>query len=84
MEKKPGKRGFLDSRMNTLLRERLRESFVMPKKGESAHKGVGKVVFNSEIESGNLVLAARASDNEYDLYLRIDTNTHGHQNWFHF
>lgn len=24
------------------------------------------------------------SPNEYDLYIRIDTNTHGHQNWYSF
>ena len=44
----------------------------------------GKIVFSDDIETGNLEIVSEIKPNEFDLYLRIDTNTHGHQNWFYF
>lgn len=29
-------------------------------------------------------VAVRVSENEYDLFMRIDTNTRGHAQWFNF
>ncbi len=40
--------------------------------------------FDSDFESGNLDLAATKSPNEYDLFMRTDSNTRGHHQWFFF
>ena len=44
----------------------------------------GTLQFNSDFESGNLDAAVQRSDNEFDLFMRVDSNTRGHTNWFHF
>jgi hypothetical protein len=36
------------------------------------------LVFESRFESGNLQIASKLSDNEYDLILQNDINTKGH------
>lgn len=43
-----------------------------------------EMIFNSNFESGNLDMVVKIGDNEYDLFLRVDTNTRGYFNWFHF
>jgi len=40
--------------------------------------------FNSNFESGNLDMVVKAAPLTYDLFLRVDTNTKGHFNWFYF
>ncbi len=40
--------------------------------------------FDSDFESGNLDIAVKISDTQYDLFMRVDTNTRGHTNWFYF
>jgi hypothetical protein len=40
--------------------------------------------FDSVFESGNLALALKVSDNEYNLLLQNDINTNGHTQWFYF
>lgn len=40
--------------------------------------------FDSFFESGNLDLVVRAGEEEYNLFLRPDTNTCGHMQWFYF
>lgn len=40
--------------------------------------------FDSFFESGNLDLVVRAAEDEYNLFLRPDTNTCGHMQWFYF
>lgn len=78
-------KNFLSYRLNSLLKERLRNSFIMGKnKPKDQQPSDNKLVFNNEIENGNMELAVKVTDTQYDLYLKIDTNTHGHQNWFHF
>lgn len=42
------------------------------------------IEFNSMIESGNLDVAIRKSDTEFDLFMRVDTNTRGHTSWYNF
>ncbi|CAD8097392.1 unnamed protein product [Paramecium primaurelia] len=42
------------------------------------------IKFNSQFESGNLDLAIQKSELEYDLYMRVDTNTKGHTLWYYF
>ena len=31
-----------------------------------------------------IVIIIRVGENEYDLYMRMDTNTNGHRQWFYF
>ena len=42
------------------------------------------LIFESRFESGNLNLAIKMSDNEYNLMLQNDINTNGHTQWFFF
>lgn len=42
--------------------------------------------FDAKFESGNLdkVVLPSPEGNEYDLYMRVDSNTRGHHQWFYF
>lgn len=40
--------------------------------------------FNSSFESGNLDAAILVKPDEVDCFIRSDTNTRGHSNWFYF
>lgn len=42
------------------------------------------LLFDSNFESGNLDAAIKVDDFEYDLFMRVDTNTKGHTNWYYF
>jgi hypothetical protein len=42
------------------------------------------LVFESRFESGNLAMAAKVSDSEYNLLLQNDVNSQGHTQWFFF
>jgi cytosolic carboxypeptidase protein 2/3 len=42
------------------------------------------VEFDSSFECGNLDMAVRVKKNEFDLFLRSDTNTRGHTSWYYF
>ena len=42
------------------------------------------LVFESRFESGNLYLAQKVSDTEYNLLMQNDVNTQGHTQWFFF
>jgi len=42
------------------------------------------LVFESRFESGNLQLAQKVSENEYNLVLQNDINSKGHTQWFFF
>jgi len=37
-----------------------------------------KLVFDSYFESGNLDFVIKLKNKEYDLYMRVDSNTRGH------
>lgn len=43
-----------------------------------------EVIFDSSFESGNLDAAIKVGEDEYDLFMRVDTNTRGHVQWFNF
>ena len=43
-----------------------------------------QITFDSNFESGNLDLVVKVSESEYNLFLRPDTNTCGHMQWFYF
>jgi hypothetical protein len=42
------------------------------------------LLFESRFESGNLFLAQKVNDNEYNLLMQNDINTTGHTQWFYF
>ena len=42
------------------------------------------LIFESRFESGNLYLAQKVSDQEYNLLMQNDINTQGHTQWFYF
>lgn len=42
------------------------------------------LLFESRFESGNLFLAQKLSNNEYNLLMQNDINTTGHTQWFFF
>ena len=41
-------------------------------------------MFDSFFESGNLDIVIKPKNLEYNLYMRVDTNTKGHHQWFYF
>jgi hypothetical protein len=47
-------------------------------------KAGSELIFDSNFESGNLDTVVKIGENEYDLFMRIDTNTRGHMQWFNF
>lgn len=40
--------------------------------------------FDSVFESGNLAIAIKVSEKEYNCLLQNDINTNGHTQWFYF
>ena len=42
------------------------------------------LLIDTLFESGNLLRADRITPSEYRLYMQVDTNTRGHQQWFYF
>lgn len=42
------------------------------------------LIFESRFESGNLLVAIKVSEQEYDLVLQNDINTNGHTQWYFF
>lgn len=42
------------------------------------------LLFDSIFECGNLLQAEVVSPTEYQMYMQVDTNTRGHQQWFFF
>ncbi len=43
-----------------------------------------ELVFDSDFESGNLDMVVKTKEGSYDLFLRVDTNSKGHMQWFYF
>jgi len=41
-------------------------------------------VFDSNFESGNLDFVGKVAENEYDMLMRLDSNSRSHQQWFYF
>jgi cytosolic carboxypeptidase protein 2/3 len=55
-----------------------------PFHGMNPHLHKKELVFDSCFEGGNLDCAVRLRAQEYDLLLRVDSNTAGHVLWYHF
>ena len=47
-------------------------------------EGDPTLLFESRFETGNLDIAVKLSDSEYQLLLQVDINTNGHTQWFYF
>jgi len=45
---------------------------------------MNSIDFDSAFESGNLDLVVKIKKDEYDCFMRSDTNTKGHTNWYYF
>ena len=43
-----------------------------------------EILFNSCFEAANLDCVIKVGETEFDLFLRIDSNTRGHTQWFYF
>jgi cytosolic carboxypeptidase protein 2/3 len=41
-------------------------------------------IFDGNFESGNLDMVVQVGPREFDLYMRVDSNTRGHHQWFFF
>ena len=50
----------------------------------NSNKSTNLMTFDSNFESGNLDAVIKLNENEYDCYMRVDSNTRGHTNWFYF
>ena len=61
-----------------LIKEDLNECFPYQNSRDNS------LIFNSCFESGNLDMVIRRPDNIYELFLRVDSNTRGHTQWFYF
>lgn len=42
------------------------------------------LLIDSILESGNLLQADRIDKNDYNMYMQVDSNSKGHQQWFYF
>lgn len=62
--------------------KKVKEHFVLYKIPEAMPEDC--IIFDSKFECGNLDRVEFISKDEYDLYLRIDTNSSGHMHWFYF
>ena len=52
---------------------------------KSKRRDINCLEFDSYFENGNLdTVVTRPNSNEYDLYLRPDTNTQGHTLWYYY
>jgi hypothetical protein len=48
------------------------------------NQGQKPYLFNSDFESGNLDMVVQTNSRDFSLYMRVDTNTRGHHQWFYF
>jgi cytosolic carboxypeptidase protein 2/3 len=62
-----------------------------PEIEQNEHKSINptmfknpSLIFDSLFECGNLDMVVQIRENEYDLYMRVDSNTRGHHQWFYF
>lgn len=42
------------------------------------------MIFDSNFEGGNLDAVIRVAKGEYDIFIRVDSNTRGHLQWYDF
>lgn len=42
------------------------------------------LTFDSSFESGNLDMVVQIARDEFDMFMRVDSNTRGHHQWFYF
>ncbi|CAG9314670.1 unnamed protein product [Blepharisma stoltei] len=55
-----------------------------PFEGMKSELDPNELEFHSKFEGGNLDKVIKVKENEYDLYIRPDSNTYGHNQWYYF
>ena len=68
---------------NDTLKQKIKKKIIRPFDGMNPDIFCD-LIFDSKFESGNLDCIIQTSDTEFDLYMRVDTNTQGHLQWFNF
>ena len=68
----------------TSIKKRQKKKDFRPFLGMKQEVEPEELEFESKFEGGNLDKVAKVSDNEYHLYLRCDSNSGGHNQWFYF
>jgi len=53
-------------------------------KGIAGDRQKHPFIFDSNFESGNLDMVVQVGPREFDLFMRVDSNTRGHHQWFFF
>ena len=59
----------------------INKNFTIPVKGPNM---IGQLTFNADFESGNLGRVVYSGNNEYDLFIRVDTCNQKYRLWFYF
>ena len=72
-----------DARPTPLVEQEVERVLAMPD-GLAPDPNDKTLLFESKFESGNLYLAQKVSDSEYNLLMQNDINTNGHTQWFYF
>jgi len=57
---------------------------VKPPEDEALPTAPGHLIFDADFESGNLGKVEYCENNEYDLYIRVDTCNQKYRLWFHY
>lgn len=57
---------------------------VKPPEDEGLPTAPGHLIFDADFESGNLGKVEYCENNEYDLYIRVDTCNQKYRLWFHY
>lgn len=79
---------FVTSKYNASLLQKITSSYINPKNevvAKSNQINLEKgLKFVNDFESSNLDFVTQINPFEYDIYIKADTNSMGHQNWFYF
>ena len=57
---------------------------IKPPEEEDLPTSPGHLIFDADFESGNLGKVEYCGNNEYDLYIRVDTCNQKYRLWFHY
>ena len=68
----------------TVIRKKTQKNDTRPFVGMKPDLEGENLIFDSNFESGNLDKVSKAKEDEYDLYIRTDSNTYGKNQWFYF
>lgn len=75
---------YSDPSLVSYLTKKSKNPVIQPFNGMLPGRSEDCLIFDSKFEGGNLDRVEMQSSDEYDLYMRVDTNTTGHMHWFYF